>query len=256
MIQRYKQQWALTEAGQALYQHAVVMLQKTTDIVDEIQEISHGTRGSLSIGVSSTCISYLPQTIQAFRVSYPNVYLKIWKGDSSYLKALLLEGTIEIALMLLPMELASYNFTRLLPEPFVIAVPKKWEGQITDEVVGLEQIVDYPFLMLAPMEGYTVYENIIQQFHKQNLSPNIIMACKDISTLLALVASGVGLSILPKSEIHEAFYHDIVTMEIKDFSLYVEPSMIWLKNHHLSKAADHFLTQAGNSLKTANGSDH
>lgn len=243
LIYRHTQKWELTEAGRTLYKHANHMLQKTADIKKEIQEISQGIRGNLSIGVSSTCISLLPKNIKEFRQSYPEVYIKIWKGDSSYLEELLHEGKIEAALMLLPMELANYGFLTLPKEPFVIAVPKVWGEPITKKVIRVEQIMDYPFLMLAPMEGYSVYENIVNHFYKNNLTPNFIMECKDISTLLVLVASGVGISIIPKSEIHEAYKHDITTFEIEDFFFAVEPSLIWLKDHHLSKAAERFLDQ-------------
>ncbi|GAB4074120.1 transcriptional regulator BsdA [Barrientosiimonas marina] len=247
LIHRSNQQWELTEAGNTLYQHAVNMLQSSADIVTEIQEISQGTRGTLAIGVSSTCISYLPEVIKTFRAAHPNIYLKVWRGDSSYLEELLQEGIIELAFMLLPMALDAYHFSRLPSEPFVIAAPRQWEEQPITENVQLQQIASYPFLMLAPMEGYSVYENIIQHFHKRNLSPNVIMECKDISTLLALVASGVGLSILPKSAIQKAFYHDIVAIDMTYFGFYIEPSVVWLKNHRLSKAADLFLKYANTS---------
>ncbi|TMN23114.1 LysR family transcriptional regulator [Lentibacillus cibarius] len=247
LIYRTNRQWKLTEAGSTLYERAVIMLQKSADIVTEIQEISQGARGTLAIGVSSTCISYLPRMIKTFRAAYPNVYLKIWKGDSSYLEELLQEGIIEIAFMLLPMQLDTYHFSKLGPEPFVIATPTQWEAQLIRKDIQLEQIVHYPFLMLAPMEGYAVYENIIQHFHKHHLSPNVIMECKDISTLLALVASGVGLSILPKSAIQKAFYHDIVAIDMKNFGFSIEPSVIWLKNHRLSKAAERFLMYTNNN---------
>ncbi|TCP25969.1 DNA-binding transcriptional LysR family regulator [Scopulibacillus darangshiensis] len=241
LIHRRTRQWELTEAGRALYKHAGYMLQKTADIKEEIQEINQGMRGNLTIGVSTSCISYLPKSIKTFRATHPNVYLKIWEGDSYYLEELLSDGKIEVALMLLPKQLEEYELIQLQKEPFVAAVPKSLGEQFTEEVIGLKQIAEYPFLMLAPMEGYSMYEDIIHHFHKSKLAPDIVMECKDISILLALVASGVGISIIPKSEIHEAYHHDITTFEINDFSVYVEPSIIWRKNHRLTKAAEYFM---------------
>ncbi|WP_229671688.1 LysR family transcriptional regulator [Lentibacillus kapialis] len=243
LINRDAKKWSLTEAGNTLYQHAAFMLQKSSDIKKEIQEINQGIRGHLSIGVSATCISYLPSIIQTYRDSHPNVYIEIWKGDSSYLEALLQDGTIEVALMLLPGQLQEYRFVRLEEEPFVLAAPKLWEADFTKGAIHLEQLINYPFLMLAPMEGYSVFEDIIHYFQKHNLSPNVIMECKDIETLLALVASGVGISIIPRSEIQEAYHHDIITTEIEGFELYVEPAVVSMKNRHLTRAAECFRSQ-------------
>ncbi len=96
--------------------------------------------------------------------------------------------------------------------------------------------------MLGPMKGYSMYENILGQFHKHQFSPNIVMECKDISTLLSLVASEIGISIIPKSEIFGSFNQDIETLDIEDLSLYVEPAIIYRKQHRLTKTAGHFLS--------------
>lgn len=250
LIYRHTRGWELTDAGYILYQHAVHVLQRTVDVKTEINELDAGVRGELSIGISSTCISMLPGTIKAFRDAYPDVYIKIWKGDSSYLEELLHNGTIEIAFMVLPMELTGYRFHLLPKEPFVVAIPKMWRELANEQYVELERITDYPFLMLAPMEGYSVYENIVRHFEKNHLSPNIVMECKDISTLLALVSSGIGISIIPKSEISEVHKHAIDILEMEDFSLTVEPSLLWLKDHQLSKVAEHFLSSVCDTEST------
>lgn len=243
LIDRGPKKWVLTEEGRALYKHAVSMLQQSNDIKKEIMEINQGVRGHLAIGVSPSCISYLPKAIQNYRDSYPDVYIQIWKEDSSYLESLLQDGTIEVALMLLPSQLEAYDFIKLGEEPFVLVAPKLWRDDFIQDTIALEKLTDYPFLMLAPMAGYSVYEDIIQHFHKHNFTPNIITECRDIETLLTLVASGLGISIIPRSEIQEAYYHDIITTNIEGFTLYIEPAIISMKNHYLTKASERFRSQ-------------
>ena len=62
LIKRYTQQWELTETGKTLYRHAVHMLQDIKGIKQEIREIEEGIRGTLSVGVSSSCVNFLPKT--------------------------------------------------------------------------------------------------------------------------------------------------------------------------------------------------
>ncbi|MFD2209701.1 LysR family transcriptional regulator [Virgibacillus halophilus] len=245
LIYRHTRKWELTQAGEALYRHATAMLQKQADIQEEIKEIACGTKGELECGVSSSCISLLPDKVKACRELYPDIYIKIWEGDSSYLEELLTAGDIEMALMLLPIELGKYRFLALRQEPFVVVAPKTWQAQFPNSVIKAEQIVQHPFLMLAPMEGYAVYENIIHTFHKNKLSPKVVMECKDISTLLLLVATGTGISIVPKSELNQAYHHDIVAYELEGLSINVQPSIVWLKNHRLSNTARRFIDLFG-----------
>ncbi len=241
LIKRYTQQWELTETGKTLYRHAVHMLQDIKGIKQEIREMEEGIRGTLSIGVSSSCVNFLPKNIHHFRENYPNVFIKIWKGEYSYLQKLLKAREIELSFMLLPMTLQDYQVKSLPRDPFVVVIPSSWKSQFAKNTVSLKEIIHYPFLMLGPMEGYSMYENILSHFHKHQFSPNIVMECIDISALLSFVASEIGISIIPKSEIYGSFNQDIKTLEIEDFSVFVEPAIICLKQHHLTKAAEHFL---------------
>ena len=241
LIKRYTQQWELTETGKILYSHAVQMLQESKIIKQEIKEMEEGLRGTLSIGIAYTCGSYLVKHLNAFREAYPNIFIKVWQGDSSHLEELLIEQKIEFSLMLLPQRLENYHVTCLPEEPFVLVVPLSWIEHFSKKTVNLKDIIDYPFLMLGHMKGYSVYENMLSNFHKHQFSPNIVMECKDISTLLSLVASGVGISIVPKSGIQASFKHDIEVLEIENFQLYIEPAIVSLKKNSLTKAARYFL---------------
>lgn len=243
LIKRYTHKWELTETGETLYKHAVRMLHDIQEIKQEISEIEEGVRGTLTIGIAPSCVGFLPTKIRQFRENYPNVFIKIWKEDSSHLQNLLLEGEIEISIMLLPMNFQDYHVIRLPQYPFVVVIPSKWQGKFTNHAVRLKDIIHYPFLMLGPMKGYSMYEYILGQFHKHQFSPNIVMECKDISTLLSLVAAEIGISIIPKSDIYGSFHQDIKTLEIDDFSLFVEPAIIYRKEHRLSKAAEHFVNE-------------
>jgi DNA-binding transcriptional LysR family regulator len=242
LIKRYTHKWELTETGKTLYRHAVQMLQDIKEIKRVISEMEEGICGTLTIGVSSGCVSFLPKNIRHFRDNYPNVFIKILKGDSPYLQNLLLEREIELSFMLLPMNFQDYHVINLPQYPFVVVIPTSWKSKFPNDAVKLKDIINYPFLMLGPMKGYSMYENILSQFHYHQFSPNIVMECIDISTLLSFVASEIGISIIPKSEIYGSFHQDIKTLEIEDFSLFVEPAIVFRKQHRLSKAAEHFLS--------------
>ncbi|WP_338450139.1 LysR family transcriptional regulator [Niallia oryzisoli] len=242
LIKRYTQQWELTETGETLYRHAVRMLQDIKEIKQEISEIEEGIRGTLTIGVAPSCVGFLPPKVREFREKYPNVFIKVWKEDSSSLQQLLFDGEIELAFMLLPTNFQDYHVIHLPQNPFVVVIPSRWKSQFPKDTVKLKDMIHYPFLMLGPMKGYSMYEYILGQFHKHQFSPNIVMECKDISTLLSFVSAEIGISIIPKSDIYGSFHQDLTALEIEDFSLYVEPAILYRKQHRLTKAAEHFVS--------------
>lgn len=242
LIKRYTHKWELTETGRILYKHALHILRDIKDIKQEIREMEEGIRGSLTIGVASSCVNFLPKNIRDFRENYPDVFIKILKGDSSHLQNLLLKGEIDLSIMLLPMNFQEYHVRRLPNSPFVVVIPTKWKSKFPKDNVRLKEIIQFPFVMLDPMKGYTMYETILDQFHKHQFSPNIVIECMDISTLLSFVALEIGISIIPKSEIYGSFHQDIMTLEIEDFDLFVEPAIVYQKEHRLTKAAECFLS--------------
>ena len=59
--------------------------------------------------------------------------------------------------------------------------------------------------MLGAMEGLSFNENLLQAFHTYKVQPNIIIECKDISMVVALVSKGLGLSIIPRMDYTSPF---------------------------------------------------
>ena len=47
--------------------------------------------------------------------------------------------------------------------PFVVVIPLRWKSKFTKNTVKLKDIIHYPFLMLGPMKGYSMYEYILGQ---------------------------------------------------------------------------------------------
>ncbi|MCM3570280.1 LysR family transcriptional regulator [Neobacillus mesonae] len=241
LIKRYKSEWELTETGITLYRHANQILSAMDYIEQEIRDIEDGVKGSLSIGISSSCAKYLPKIIYAYRKNYPNVFIHVYKGDSSYLENLLVNRKIELALMLLPSNLLPYEVKRLKPEPFTVVMPAKWYEKFNKTSITLKEANDFPILMLGSMEGFSLHENILNFFSEKQLVPNIVLECKDIFSILNFVSEEIGIAILPRSEVYEIFNNKIKTLPINDLVQFVQPSIVLLKNVQHSKAAHYFL---------------
>ena len=73
-----------------------------------------------------------------------------------------------------------------------------------------------------------------------NLKPNIIIECKDITMVVALVSRGLGLSIIPRMNYASPFLEHITLFELKQFNFSTEPVFLRLKDEPISKAATQF----------------
>lgn len=238
LIHRYRQKWELTETGEILYQYANQMLMQIQDVKQRIQEIEQGIGGTVNIGVSSTCSNMLIDYISMYRAQYPNVKMNIVTGNSEELLKRLEQREIDVALLLRLGNSEQYEMKKLKEHPTAVIIPKSWATTFSSQHVTIEQIAQFPFIMLGSMEGLSFHEDLFKVFDEHQVKPNIIIECKDIRMVEALVSRGLGLSVIPRME--SPFLEHTALFELKHFDFHLEPIIVKLKDQRISKAASQF----------------
>ncbi|EJS77209.1 LysR family transcriptional regulator [Bacillus cereus] len=240
LIHRYRQKWELTETGEILYQYATQMLMQVQDVKQQIQEIEQGIGGTVSIGVSSTCSNMLIDYVSTFRNQYPHVKINIVTGNSEELLKKLEQREIDIALLLRLGNSEQYEMKVLKKQSTTVIIPTSWAISFSSQHVTIEQIAQFPFIMLGAMEGLSFNETLFKAFDEHQLKPNVIIECKDISMVVALVSKGLGLSVIPKMDYTSPFLEHITLLELEQFNFQLEPVIVKLKDQRISKAASQF----------------
>lgn len=239
LIHRYRQKWELTETGTLLYQYAEQTLKQMNEVKKRIQEIEQGTAGTVRIGVSSACSNILLDYVSAFREQSPQIKIDITINDSESLIVQLKQKEIDIALLLKPSQTEQFVVKPLKQEPAVLIVPNQWTEKLSTEPT-LEELADFPFVMLGAMEGHYFYEEILNTFAAQDLMLNIVIECKDIPMVTGLVNRGAGISIIPRMHYQSLHFENLTVYEFKQFNLGVEPVLMTLAELPISKAARQF----------------
>ncbi|EOP26768.1 MULTISPECIES: LysR family transcriptional regulator [Bacillus] len=240
LIHRYRQKWELTATGEILYQYANQMLMQIQDVKQQIQEIEQGIGGTVSIGVSSTCSNMLIDYVSMFRTQYPNVKIKIVTGNSEELLKKLEQREIDVALLLRLGNSEQYEMKILKKQPTAVIIPSSWATSFSSQHVTIEQIAQFPFIMLGAMEGLSFNEDLFKVFDEHQVKPNIIIECKDIRMVVALVSRGLGLSVIPRMDYTSSFLEHTTLFELKQFDFHLEPVIVKLKDQRISKVASQF----------------
>ncbi|MFJ8064813.1 LysR family transcriptional regulator [Psychrobacillus sp. NPDC096426] len=239
LIHRYRQKWELSETGQLLYQYAEHLLSQTEEVKRRIHEIEKGTAGSVRIGVSSACSNMLIDYIAEFRSQFTQIKINIFSGDSEGLLKRLKQKEIDIALLIRPNDIEQYEYKVLKKQPAILIVPDNWTFSLSAQP-RLNEIAHLPFIMLGAMEGHSFYGNIKKAFDEYGAKPNIIVECKDIPMVVALVNRGVGISIIPRMHYQSLFSEHFKIYELQQFDFSVEPVLIKLKDAPISRASAQF----------------
>lgn len=90
------------------------------------------------------------------------------------------------------------------------------------------------------MEGYSFHGDLLRGLEDYEVKPNIIIECKDIPMLVALVNRGLGISIIPRINYKSLFVEHLKIYKFMQFDFSVNPVMMKLKDVPISKAATKF----------------
>ncbi|MCM3671339.1 LysR family transcriptional regulator [Mesobacillus maritimus] len=240
LIHRYRQKWELTETGEIYYQYAEIMLRQTEDVRQRILEIEQGVSGTINIGVSSACSNLLIDYVSMLRSQFPNVKIKIISGDSEELLKKLEQREIHVALLLRPGNTEHYLMKNVNKQPYVVIIPTHWDSKFSSEKLTFDQLASFPIIMLGAMEGHFFYENILKAFDERGLKPNIVIECKNLTMVVALVSRGLGLSIIPRMDYASPYSEHTTLLDLEGFEFSMEPVFLRLKDEPIPKAASQF----------------
>ncbi|OPA74574.1 LysR family transcriptional regulator [Paenibacillus selenitireducens] len=238
LVKRTGKTLELTDAGQALYKHAIHLTNLFEESQIEVKEIGSGTRGKLTIGVNTLSSAVLPKLLRIFQARYPQITYKIQQNESALVLRLIKERAIELGIVRLPLDLSEFEVLELQAEPFYFVTSKSCATDL--QPLTYQEIQTYP-LILPSTEGLGLYQSILNQFTERGLHANVIGECSDIVTLLEWVSSGNGTTIVPASILKLYRGYDIQAVSIADSQLSFATGLIWLKERYLTKPAQHFI---------------
>ena len=185
-----------TEAGTALMYMARGVLNDLSGIVSEMQEYSHGKRGSVRLLANISAITqFLPALLKSFMEKHPNIRVTLEQMESLAITRSVAESRADIGL-----------FTRMPHEASVEIHPFR-----TDELVVLLQ-ADHPladrasvcfdevldFDVVSLHSGTHLHYQMLQAANESGRTFSPRMEVSSYDALCLMVQTGMGIGILPK----------------------------------------------------------
>ena len=189
----------LTPAGEVFLERVKRVLEVAEEARLSVGLAAQGFVGHLTIGfVSSAALSLLPLALRTFRAAYPQITLNLRELTSAEQRTALLEGAIDVGLVRLPMNTADLSVTDVLEEPLLVALPA--EHPLAEaETVTLANLADAPLISFPQHLVPGAHAQLMDLFAERGYTPNIVQEAIHLQTIVSLVASGLGVAVLPAS---------------------------------------------------------
>ena len=194
LFDRLGRKVVLTDAGQELLGRAQGILAAVNEAERAVRDSAEG--GRLRVGAIPTIAPYvLPGAVTRFTKAHPGIQLQIQEDRTERLLAAILAGDLDVGIMALPIRDERLHVETLHSEPLVMALPAKHRlASKTD--VKLADVMDEPFILLDEMHCFG--DQVLSLCRRGGLEPKVVCRGEQIATLLAMVAAGQGVSIVPE----------------------------------------------------------
>lgn len=204
LLERTKRHVALTEPGRVFLDQARQILAKADEARSQVTAAAAGYSGQLRLAYSVSVSFHpaLPQTLLRYTQIAPKVALQLSEMYTEPQFAALLAGQIDVGFVRdEPAHSQAARSVRLNVidrEPLLLALPTghPLAGRSSlhlAEVAG-DAFVSQPRALVA-----TLYDRLVKLATRAGFQPTIIQHAQQVNGLLALVAAGLGLALVPAS---------------------------------------------------------
>jgi DNA-binding transcriptional LysR family regulator len=187
----------LTAAGTALLAEARMVLARTGEATRIVRQVEHGRAGAVRIGsVASGFSGVLLDLLPAFRAAYPAVLPLVYEMEAVPQLEALGQGTIDIGFLRGATPRPGVTVWPLRTEPLVAALPDDHPLAQADRV-PLARLAGEPFVLFPRAAAPEAFDAIVGACNRAGFTPDVGYEAANDHTLVALVASGLAVSVVP-----------------------------------------------------------
>lgn len=185
-----------TEAGHAFLPHARAILSQLDAARASVADKAANMQGRLTVGVIPTIAPYrMPGYTAAFTQRFPDAKLRIVEETTPNLVEGLRDLSIDMAIMALPLRHKDLETYTLQEESLYVALPES-HALANKKAVTMKELRGESFVMLR--DGHCFRDLSISACTHARITPNIAFESGQFSSLLGMVAAGIGVSLVPE----------------------------------------------------------
>jgi DNA-binding transcriptional LysR family regulator len=204
LLLRTNRRVAPSEAGKLFLVEAREILARVDRAIELAQRAQRGESGELHIGFTrSTPLSeHIPRAIFAFPQQLPFVQLLLEEMNTLQQIDALLERRLQLGIVRATRLPDALESKRLFRDPLVAVLRSDHPllaGRTSRRRLKTEALAPEPFVLFARSAGAGVLDHVLALCRHAGFAPRVAQEAREASTIVGLVAAGLGVSILPAS---------------------------------------------------------
>ena len=198
LFQRDKRGVQLTTHGEALLPRAKQIIFQVEQFKISASQTRAGEIGILRVGfVASAAYVFLLHIIPAFRERYPDVSIVLDESISGTLLSKVEDGMLDVAIVRVPLlNRPDLKLETIKNDRLVAALPPGSPLAMKPDL-RLIDLKDEPFIINSRETGPNLRALVMLACQRAGFIPQVVQESPQISTILYLVESGLGVALVP-----------------------------------------------------------
>ncbi|WP_052496361.1 LysR family transcriptional regulator [Pedobacter lusitanus] len=215
LFERTKRSVTLTPAGFDFLQDAKQMILQMQTVKKRLAIYGQGETGTLRIGyVGAVMHSRLPELLAGFREKYPHISLHFEELPNHNLVHELNNSTLDVAFVRTWLHPEKLEEKLILSEPFVAILPIN-HSLSKKKNISIKELVNEKFITFTRECGPTIFDSFLVMCSNAGFTPQISHHASQLNSVLRLVESGFGISLLP-AQVEQGYALNLKFIPLED----------------------------------------
>jgi len=230
LFHRTKKKVELTGEGEYLLTESVKLLYQIEFIKSSVKQIAAGKEGQIKIGyVGAVMHCILPGILMKLKHEFPDITTHLTElGNEDQIQALR-NGDIDVGFLRTVVNAKGLNSISVFEETFSLILPKD-HPYATSEIKNLKQLADEPFIGFSKSCGPQLIDSVFRICSKAGFYPRVVHESSQLNSIVRLVESGLGYSIVPSSVKH-GYSLNVKFIELANYKERAELVMVYHKEN-------------------------
>ncbi len=236
LLKHTKRRVELTPSGAVLAERARGVIEAAARAEAEVKRVGRGDHDRLTLGyMSAAMLPMFPPALRRFLAERPDVDIRFEQNGSGAQLRRVVAGEVDLGFVDLARRAPEFTEgdTVLCLEPvtherLIVALPPGHPLE-TRALLRLAELANEPFITLPREPATGFFDQIIQLCRTAGFSPRIRQEAPDLAVMVALVASGRGVALVP--DCVEQLWPDGLVLRRLAERAWIDVAMIWRKDN-------------------------
>lgn len=254
LFRRAQRRVELTDAGRSFLEDARSLLAQAQAAAGRARRAALGEHGRLRVGMINSAPFHplILRILREYRERHAGVAMTLEETSTPDLAERIRANALDIAFVRpLLDETPGLITEHLFDEPVLLALPKG-HPLARRRNISLGALSLEPFVLFSRPVGSGLHDQIISACHRAGFSPRVTQEASQVTSIVNLVAAGLGVSLVPAS-IRKIHSEGIVYRALGADAPIAQMSLIWRRGDGSVTVRD--LRALATSLSRPDGTD-